>query len=226
MQFSSTRKLFVDTLVWLFEEAVPLSLDTPALLTNGNSDVYQDVLRRLLHIFIRLQKKNYVASVVYMLGALPQILQSPTGSAFKDVIGSLVSDDLEILQSLLRGATNYTDNEAQISRKALLLTARSETAFQTLQTWADLRKEVQDADTMRRHSSIGPRSTLIERFEPAVEAIGGHLTVLFANLCKNDFNVHGSATQLQGQKAKTGLYVLSRPSSAAEIALDTPPPNV
>ena len=136
MTFSATRQLFVDTLVWLFEEAIPLALDAPTLLVNGNIEIYRDVLRRLLPLFIRLQKKNYVATVVYILGALPRILESPAGSAFNEALPFLVSDDLEILHSLLRGVTKHTDDDVQVSRKALLLTARSETAFQTLQTWA------------------------------------------------------------------------------------------
>ena len=69
---------FIETIFWVFEEAVPLVLDAPALLSKGDLATYIDTLQRLLPLFIRLQKKNYVVAVSYILSAIPELERSPT----------------------------------------------------------------------------------------------------------------------------------------------------
>lgn len=194
-------------------------MDAPALLSCGKLQVYQDVLRRLLPLFIRLQKKNYVALVIYTLGALPQILQTDSATSFLQLLSDLSSEDLEIFHSLLRATSRYSDNHTQTARKALFLTARSSTALLTLQTWRDIASEV-DQDTQRiRQSSISASvSSIEERYQPAVQAISEHIGRLFEELVLGTFEIKGEMEKLQGQKKKVGIYTLLSPSATAPVA--------
>lgn len=73
IRFTPTRRCFVDTLFWIFEEAVPLALDAPALLASGNLSIYEDTLQRLLPLFVRLQKQNYIVIAAYLLAAVNKL---------------------------------------------------------------------------------------------------------------------------------------------------------
>lgn len=209
-RISATRSVFISTLLWIFEEAVPLVLDSPSLLVNGNIAIYADVLRRLLPLFIRLQKKNYVALCIYILGALPHLRNSNSSEAFELTLPHLSSEDLELFHSLLRATTRFQDTQAQVSRKALLLTARSSSGIDMLRKWKDIEVAVNSQEAeVTRLSNIGrpASSSIADRYNPAVTRMTNHLRELFDELF-SPFNVSGSLEKMQGQKSKSGFYTL------------------
>ena len=123
--FTPTKRFFLDVILWFFEEAVPIALDAPALLAKGDIATYTDVLQRLLPIFIRLQKKNYVALTAYILCAIPALEKRPDCyAAFIANLTNLSSEALEVFHSLLRATSQYQDPHTRLARKALMITAR------------------------------------------------------------------------------------------------------
>lgn len=73
IQFTRTRRCFIDVLFWIFEEAVPLALDAPALLVSGDLSIYKDTLQHLLPLFLRFQKQNYIVIASYLLAAIEKL---------------------------------------------------------------------------------------------------------------------------------------------------------
>ena len=74
IEMTPTRRFFVDILLWIFEEAIPLALDSPALLASGDTAIYVDTLKRLLPLFIRFRKQNYIVVIAYTLAAIAKII--------------------------------------------------------------------------------------------------------------------------------------------------------
>ncbi|KAJ3085398.1 hypothetical protein HK102_014206, partial [Quaeritorhiza haematococci] len=70
INISASRKVFLDALIWIFEEAIPLSHDIPRLLHTENPVKFTNALKRILPLFIRLRKRNYVIITAYMFSGV------------------------------------------------------------------------------------------------------------------------------------------------------------
>ena len=143
VELSPTRRFFVNLLLWVFVDAVPLALDSPTLLVCGNPEVYFDVLKRLLHLFMRLRKQNYIVVVAYILAAAAQIAGTHMETPFRAALPHLSSEDIEVFHSVLRASTRYQDTQAQVARKALMITARHTSPIKVLKRWSELRQAVE-----------------------------------------------------------------------------------
>ncbi|KAI9103879.1 hypothetical protein DFS34DRAFT_606205 [Phlyctochytrium arcticum] len=106
------RKAMIDAILWVFEEAIPLSVDCPYLLASGDLGQIKMCLQRLFPLFTRLEKKNYLALLEKLPAHLPQdVLVSVLFSTFS-------SEDLEVFHSILRAAIRFYDTNDQVTRKA------------------------------------------------------------------------------------------------------------
>lgn len=143
---TETRRFFVGVLLWLFEEAIPLALDAPSLLASGNLDIYLDVLKQLLPLFVRFRKQNYIVIVSYILAAVPRISGTNAEGAFRDALQHLSSEDLEVFHSVLRASTRYQDTQAQVARKALMITSRLTSPLRVLKRWSDLKNAIEEEE--------------------------------------------------------------------------------
>lgn len=67
-----------------------------------------------------------------------------------DALSHLSSEDIEVFHSVLRGATHYQDSEAQIARKALMVTSRPTSPPTVLKRWSDLTRAVQEDEQTKK----------------------------------------------------------------------------
>ncbi|KAJ3265731.1 hypothetical protein HK104_006232, partial [Borealophlyctis nickersoniae] len=123
--FAGSHNIITQTLLWLFEEAIPLALDVPTLLSTGDLCVIRKTLGRVLPMFQRLGKPNYVIVTTYALAMIEFFDDSPVHvqSIFKDLIRQLSSEDLEVFHSIVRASTRFCDSHDQQSRRALFISA-------------------------------------------------------------------------------------------------------
>lgn len=128
-----------------------------------------------------------------------------------DALSHLSSEDIEVFHSVLRGATRYQDSEAQIARKALMVTSRPTSPLTVLKRWSDLKRAVQEDEQTKKNENILGR-TLEERFSEALERMKEHICGLFATLAANFscFIVRG-AEKATG-KSREVFYYLDVPN--------------
>jgi hypothetical protein len=227
----NSRRAFLHTLVWLFEEVIPLALDAPALLSKGDLNIYVDVLQRLLQVFLRFHKKNYVVVVVYVLGLL-QKLETMFPGAYTTIITKLEhlsSEDLEIFHSLLRGTIRFQDSYTQVSQKALFITARESTPIRVLSQWSEIQKLIDEENSLFGFGEMNlnyKNQTYGKRYEAVVAAVKSHLQRVFYSLLQMNFDIIGFDDTPTGSKTKTRFYKLAlpqeilaaqEPSSAADL---------
>ncbi|KAJ3266614.1 hypothetical protein HK104_006095 [Borealophlyctis nickersoniae] len=112
--FAASHNIITQTLLWLFDEAIPLALDVPTLLSTGDLCVIRKTLGRDLPLFQRLGKPNYVIVTTYALSMIEFFDDSPV---------HVKSEDLEVFHSVVRAATPYCDSHDQQFRRALFISA-------------------------------------------------------------------------------------------------------
>ncbi|KAI9093501.1 hypothetical protein DFS34DRAFT_687781 [Phlyctochytrium arcticum] len=113
----------ISSLIWVFEEAIPLAVDAPYLLASGDIDSIKNCLQRLYHLFVRLEKKHYVNIVLFMSGFLEKLLPKMSPEKAAAIFSVCSSEVMEVFQSVLHPAIRFQDSDEQVSRKALLITA-------------------------------------------------------------------------------------------------------
>ncbi|KAJ3116759.1 hypothetical protein HK098_006480, partial [Nowakowskiella sp. JEL0407] len=119
---NGTRILFLNTIIWFFEEVLPLSLDVNSILINANLDEYRTILRRLLPLFIMFHKRNYVTITTYLLGIL-EFIPKELKNYVEELLRIFSIEDLEVFTGILKTVVRHHDSADQISRKSLMLTA-------------------------------------------------------------------------------------------------------
>ena len=184
-------------------------LDAPALLASGDVDVYLDVLKRLLPLFVRFRKQNYIVIVSYVIAAVTKVQGTNDEKTFCDALQHLSSEDLEVFHSLLRASSRHQDTQAQISRKALMITSRSTSPLTILKKWSDLVKAVENDDEVTRNE-CGLGRTPEERCITSIEMMKEHLRSLFQNLAANadSFVITASADMVPSLKKPEIFYCL------------------
>ena len=78
-------------------------------------------LVRLLHLFIRLRKHNYVLVTSFWLSSIDYFAKSTSASVFAKLLPSMSSEDLEVFHSIARAVTRHWDIPEALSRKLLYL---------------------------------------------------------------------------------------------------------
>ncbi|KAI8825562.1 uncharacterized protein EV422DRAFT_563395 [Fimicolochytrium jonesii] len=155
-------------MLWLFDEAIPLALDPSTLLAGVSTDPYKDVLRRLLTMFVRFQKRNYITLTYFLLGSLE------SGRLPPKIIPHLSSEDMEVFNSVLRNATRHQDTHDQVARKALYLTATNVSVTHSLASFTNVQQlesalefEQLGLTTYRRQAILDIFDGLKRKFEIA-----------------------------------------------------------
>ncbi|KAJ3004270.1 hypothetical protein HKX48_001331, partial [Thoreauomyces humboldtii] len=170
------------SLRWLLDEALPLSLDALGIFGTGDQVSIRGILQRMLPVFMRLNKTNYINIIIFLIGYL---VRHPDMD-----IKLCSSEDLEVFHSVLRASTKHFDTEDQVALQAVYLTARRSSDCWRFLT---IRKELQD--TMRTANDLAhglggfslanhptkPRG-YFEDAERAVERLRANFIVLFAAL--------------------------------------------
>ncbi|KAI9102519.1 hypothetical protein DFS34DRAFT_683527 [Phlyctochytrium arcticum] len=128
------RKAMVESILSLFEDHIPLAVDCPYLLSSGDLLQVKMCLKRLFPLFALLGEKNYVNIVLFQLGLLERLPSHlPEGIVMAFLFSTFSSEDLEVFHSILRAAIRFQDTNAQVARKAMLITAmRGESALMQL----------------------------------------------------------------------------------------------
>ncbi|KAI9103874.1 hypothetical protein DFS34DRAFT_668163, partial [Phlyctochytrium arcticum] len=102
------QQVATQSLVRLFDEELPLDLDAATAMAAGNVSLYKEVMQRLLPVFIRYRKKNYVTIVVHILSVIQDIESRGNPDllrAFQSKLPLASSEDLEVFHSLLRAGS-------------------------------------------------------------------------------------------------------------------------
>lgn len=130
-----------------------------------------------------------------------------------EALEHLTSEDIEVFHSVLRGATRYQDSQAQIARKALMITSRPTSPIAVLKRWSELKKAVQEDEVTRQNQSVLGRPIEV-RFSEAVESMRDHLSGLFSTLSTNagSFSVRGAEESSKQVKRLEVFYYLEVPS--------------
>ncbi|KAI9104041.1 hypothetical protein DFS34DRAFT_606711 [Phlyctochytrium arcticum] len=124
---TSVRKAMIDAVMWVFEEAIPLSVDCPYLLASGD-------LGQIKMCAAPLPIKNYVNIILLQLALLEKLpAHLPQDVLVSVLFSTFSSEDQEVFHSILRAAIRFYDTNNQVTRKAFLITAmRGESALKQL----------------------------------------------------------------------------------------------
>ncbi|KAI9092462.1 hypothetical protein DFS34DRAFT_633678 [Phlyctochytrium arcticum] len=167
---TAIRKAMISSLIWVFEEAIPLAVDAPYLLASGDIDSIKNCLQRLYHLFVRLEKKNYVNIVLFMSGFLEKLLTKMSPEKAAAIFSVCSSEVMEVFQSVLRPAIRFQDSDEQVSRKALLITAmKDDSAIAQLAAMTEREKEFQEQAVS--FTIEGGVSTTLSPLESAMEKV-------------------------------------------------------
>ncbi|KAI9104047.1 hypothetical protein DFS34DRAFT_304368 [Phlyctochytrium arcticum] len=154
-KWTNVQRVFIESLIRLFDEDIPLVLDASAALATGDVKLYKEVLIRLLPMFIRFNKKNYVIITLFILTTIDQFEKSPADAkaAMKSFLAVASSEDLEVFHSLLRAAIRPYDSENSAVIKTLYVSVtqeRSAKAF--LAEVARLKKKEKEQDPTAQYT--------------------------------------------------------------------------
>ncbi|KAI9088825.1 hypothetical protein DFS34DRAFT_654747 [Phlyctochytrium arcticum] len=155
-KWTDVQRVFIESLIRLFDEDMPLVLDASAALATGNVKLYKEVLICLLPMFIRLNKKNYVIIILFILTTMDQFEKSPADAkaAMKSFLAVASSEDLEVFNSLLRDAIRpYGSENAAVIKTLYVSVTQERSARAFLAEVACLKKEKeQDPTAQYTHS--------------------------------------------------------------------------
>ncbi|KAI9103424.1 hypothetical protein DFS34DRAFT_366017 [Phlyctochytrium arcticum] len=123
--WTAMQTVLVESLIRLFDEDIPLVLDACAAIGDRDVSLMKGVLLRLLSLFIRFDKKNYVVIILYVHAAIKYY--EDMSPADRDAMYSFLpvasSEDLEVFHSLLRAVLRPWDAESICVLKALYISA-------------------------------------------------------------------------------------------------------
>ncbi|KAI9102799.1 hypothetical protein DFS34DRAFT_610580 [Phlyctochytrium arcticum] len=229
---TAIRKAMISSLIWVFEEAIPLAVDAPYLLASGDIDSIKNCLQRLYHLFVRLEKKNYVNIVLFMCGFLEKLLTKMSPEKAAAIFSVCSSEVMEVFQSVLRPAIRFQHSDEQVSRKALLITAmKDDSAIAQLAAMTEREKEFQEQAVS--FTIEGGVSTTLSPLESAMEKVVPgmvrHLRAWFSTLFEFSFDVVGKNGKLAYSSSTLAHYTLTSnptpplsPSPSPSNSLPTP----
>ncbi|KAI9088547.1 hypothetical protein DFS34DRAFT_598308 [Phlyctochytrium arcticum] len=130
---TSVRKAMIDAVMWVFEEAIPLSVDCPYLLASGDLGQIKMCAAPLpiVHLSGEEELCEHYPIAARPLEKLPAHL--PQDVLVSVLFSTFSSEDQEVFHSILRAAIRFYDTNNQVTRKAFLITAmRGESALKQL----------------------------------------------------------------------------------------------
>ncbi|KAI9103062.1 hypothetical protein DFS34DRAFT_607342 [Phlyctochytrium arcticum] len=145
--WTTTQRIFVESLIRLFDEDIPLVLDAAAAMADRNVSLTKAVLLRLLPLFIRCDKKNYVVVILFLLGSIRAYQKGDDAGAagLESFLPVASSEDLEVFHSLLRAVSRPHDPDSILVLKALYISAsQNKSASAFLSQLAELRKQEEE----------------------------------------------------------------------------------
>ncbi|KAI9090564.1 hypothetical protein DFS34DRAFT_637158 [Phlyctochytrium arcticum] len=201
------RKAMIDAILWVFEEAIPLSVDCPYLLASGDLGQIKMCLQRLFPLFTRLEKKNYVNIILFQLALLEKLPAHLSQDVLVSVLFSTFSsEDLEVFHSILRAAIRFYDTNDQVTRKAFLITAmRGEYALKQLAEMTEREFQLRglpiptddhDNDEEDDDEKSSAPLPLEKAMDDVVPRMVSHLKDLFSTLLSFSFDVKGQTGKL------------------------------
>ncbi|KAI9088005.1 hypothetical protein DFS34DRAFT_606499, partial [Phlyctochytrium arcticum] len=154
-KWTDVQRVFIESLIRLFDEDMPLVLDASAALATGNVKLYKEVLICLLPMFIRLNKKNYVIIILFILTTMDQFEKSPADAkaAMKSFLAVASSEDLEVFNSLLRDAIRpYGSENAAVIKTLYVSVTQERSARAFLAEVACLKKKEKEQDPTAQYT--------------------------------------------------------------------------
>ncbi|KAI9098655.1 hypothetical protein DFS34DRAFT_658246 [Phlyctochytrium arcticum] len=219
------RKAMVDSIISLFEDHIPLAVDCPYLLSSGDLEQIKMCLKRLFPLFTLLGKKNHVNIVLYQLGLLEKLPSHlPKDVAMAFLFSTFSSEDLEVFHSILRAAIRFQDTNAQVSRKAMLITAmRGESAIKQLAAMTERELALRGQPVLPikvEPGTSGPARTpalspLEKAADDVVPRMVAYLKDLFSTLSQFTFDVVGQHDKIPYASALPHYNLLLRPPAPA-----------
>ncbi|KAI9091292.1 hypothetical protein DFS34DRAFT_670262 [Phlyctochytrium arcticum] len=234
----------VESLVRLFDEELPLVLDAATAMASGDVMLYKEVLHRLLPLFIRYRKKNYVTIVLHILSAI----QEMEAGGDPEIIAALYSqlplassEDLEVFHSLLRACIRPFDSHGRAVMTTLYLSsnknlsARSFLAQVAKQKALDRRKRLPWTKYMNSFK-LQPRQPVQTKrtqfYNAHLNVMAAALTTMFRKLIANSPNIiiqgemmfthSATGTKVRGYQVR---YKVAPPSATTSIATTAEPPK-
>ncbi|KAI9103390.1 hypothetical protein DFS34DRAFT_608475 [Phlyctochytrium arcticum] len=196
-QATPVRKAMLDSIISVFEELIPLSVDCPYLLSSGDIDQIKMCLNRLFPLFAFLGKKNYVNIILFQLGLLEKLPSHlPKDVAMALLFSTFSSEDLEVFHSVLRAAIRFQDTNEQVSRKALLITA--------------MRVSPIDDEAATSRTAQSPLEKAAEDVVPRMVA---YLRDLFSTLFLFSFDIIGQTAKMPYASALPHYSLVIKPLS-------------
>ncbi|KAI9097162.1 hypothetical protein DFS34DRAFT_659302 [Phlyctochytrium arcticum] len=128
-QMTDVQRTFVEALLRVFDEDLPMALDAGNVMASGDMGKYRDVCTRLLPFFIRYGKKNYVNIILYILGNLHYfkgMKKEEVLRALRSFLPWASSEDLEVFHSVIRAALRPYDSENSAVVNTMFITAVSD----------------------------------------------------------------------------------------------------
>ncbi|KAI9097426.1 hypothetical protein DFS34DRAFT_621600, partial [Phlyctochytrium arcticum] len=196
------QQVATQSLVRLFDEELPLVLDAATAMAAGNVSLYKEVMQRLLPVFIRYRKKNYVTIVVHILSVIQDIESRGDPDllrAFQSKLPLASSEDLEVFHSLLRASIRPHDSESAATLKTLFLSAnrnlsaRSFLAQVAKQKREDRKRRTPGAHLQGRFSIHSSRRVLTPRdlyYDRHLTIMSAALLSMFQKLVVNSDNIY------------------------------------
>jgi hypothetical protein len=119
-------------MVHLFEEVLPVALDVYAAFLQGDMDLFESLLLRLLPIFAQFGKSNYVNCILLLIGTLEHWrLHFPdVYSRFRAALPLFSEEEIELLHSTVRDCGEQSRNSEQFALKVNLHGAVKDTVSQ------------------------------------------------------------------------------------------------
>ncbi|KAI9098899.1 hypothetical protein DFS34DRAFT_94050 [Phlyctochytrium arcticum] len=209
------QRVLIESLIRLFDEELPLVLDAATAMASGNITLYKEVLHRLLPLFIRYRKKNYVIIVLHILSTIQEFEASGDAEIIAALHSNLPlasSEDLEVFHSLLRACIRPFDSHGRAVLTTLFLSsnknlsARSFLAQVAKQKAAD-RKKRKPWTRYASKFSISPRQPVKnkknEYFDGRLEVLVSTLTKMFRKLTANSDNIEIEGEMMFSHSATT-----------------------
>ncbi|KAI9101824.1 hypothetical protein DFS34DRAFT_611666 [Phlyctochytrium arcticum] len=195
------QRVIVDSLIRLFDEELPLVLDAATAMASGNIVLYKEVLHRLLPLFIRYRKRNYVTIVLHILSAIQEIEMGGDDNITAALYSNLPlasSEDLEVFHSLLRACIRPFDSHGRAVLNTLYLSANknlSSRSFlaQVAKQKADDRKKRTPWTKFAGKFTLQPRQPVetkrTQYFNSHLEIMVATLKDMFRKLIANSPNI-------------------------------------
>ncbi|KAI9103904.1 hypothetical protein DFS34DRAFT_646000 [Phlyctochytrium arcticum] len=206
------KKALIESIIWVFEEAIPLAVDAPYLLARCDLDNIRICLVRLFRLFVRLEKKNYVNITIFMMGLVEKLCKL-LPEQVAALLATFSSQDLEVFHSVLRAVIRFQNSAAQVSRKRLLITAmEDDDAISQLIAMTEGKKEMRgQAASFTIQDGVATRLTPFEKaMENVVPTMKEHLLAMFSTLFTFSFEIDGKRDIFEKEKnpAPAGFFLV------------------